>query len=145
MINVNTSASGHYSQGVNGAIAPNGDAYICWMNPIAGSPFTGDFVGFATSTNGGANWSYNNNVYDCNTIRGRLTQKENIRVNGFPWMGVDRTGGSRNGWIYIVTGEQNLAPAGAAPALPEAGIGLPTTLGIGAGALLLILSLFLAF
>ena len=115
MINVNTSASGHYSQGVNGAIAPNGDAYICWGNPISGSPYTGDFIGFAKSTNGGVTWVGNNNVYDCNDIRGTLSQKSGIRVNGFPWMSIDRTSGPRAGWIYIVTGEKNLAPAGSDP------------------------------
>ena len=115
VINVSTPLSGHYCQGVNGAIAPNGDAYICWGNPIAGSPYTGDYIGFAKSTNGGANWTGSNNVYDCNDIRGTLPTKENIRVNGFPWMGVDRTGGPRAGWIYIVTGEKNLAPAGSDP------------------------------
>jgi len=115
IIHVNTPASGHYSQGVNGAIAPNGDAYICWINPIAGSPYTGDYLGFGISTDGGNTWNSTNNVYDCNTIRGTLSEKSGIRVNGFPWMGVDRTGGSRAGWIYVVTGEKNLSPAGSDP------------------------------
>lgn len=114
-INVHTVASGHYAQGVNGAIAPNGDAYITWQNPISSSPYTGDYIGFAKSTDGGATWSYNNNVYQTNGIRGTLTNKASIRVNDFPWMGVDRSGGPRNGWIYIVTAEKNLAPAGSDP------------------------------
>ncbi len=113
-IQVAVPASGHYHQGVNGAVLPNGDAIICWQNPITGSPYTGDYVGFAKSTNGGVNWTYNNNIYDCNGIRGNLFAT-NIRVNDFPWMGVDRTGGPRNGWIYIVTAEKNLAPAGTDP------------------------------
>ena len=114
-INVHTVASGHYAQGVNGAIAPNGDAYITWQSPVSASPYTGDFIGFAKSTDGGATWSYNNNIYDCNGIRGTLTNKASIRVNDFPWMGVDRSGGPRNGWIYIATAEKNLAPAGSDP------------------------------
>ena len=115
VITVSTPLSSHYNQGVNGAIAPNGDAYICWQNPILGSPYTGDYVGFAKSTNGGANWVGNNNIYDCNGIRGTLSTKMSIRVNDFPWMGVDRTGGPRAGWIYIATAEKNLAPAGSRP------------------------------
>jgi hypothetical protein len=114
-ITVATPLSGHYHQGVNGAIMPNGDAIICWQSPLSGSPYTGDYVGFAKSTNGGVNWTANNNVYDCNGIRGTLSNKMSIRVNDFPWMGVDRTTGSRQGWIYIVTGEKNLAPAGSDP------------------------------
>ena len=114
-IQVNTPDASHYSQGVNGAVAPNGDFYLVWQNPISGSPYTGDFVGFAKSTDGGATWTYNNNVYDCNGIRGNLSNKAGIRVNDFPWMGVDRSGGPRNGWIYVVTAEKNLAPAGSDP------------------------------
>ena len=115
VVNVHTVASGHYAQGVNGATMPNGDAIICWQSPITSSPYTGDFVGFAKSTNGGANWTYNNNIFDCNGIRGTLSNKAGIRVNDFPWMGVDRTSGPRAGWIYIVTAEKNLSPAGSDP------------------------------
>ena len=111
VINVGTSPAGHYQQGVNGGIMPNGDAVICWQTPITTMPYTGDYIGFAKSTNGGVTWNANNNVYNCNGIRGNLFAA-NIRVNDFPWMGIDRTGGSRNGWIYIVTAEKNLSPAG---------------------------------
>jgi hypothetical protein len=50
-----------------------------------------------------------------NGIQGILPQKGNIRVNGLPRLDVDKTGGSRNGWIYIVTTQKNLAPAGTDP------------------------------
>ena len=114
---INTSASNHYSQGCNGAVGPGGVAYVAWQNPDLSSSNTGDFMGFAKSTNGGDTWTYNNNVYDCNGIRGYLTfaGASSIRVNDFPWMAVDITGGSRNGWIYIVTAEENLSPAGSDP------------------------------
>ena len=111
VINVGTSQSGHYQQGVNGGILPNGDAVICWQSPTSSGTYTGDYLGFAKSTNGGATWTANNNVYDCNGIRGNLFAS-GIRVNDFPWMGIDRTGGARDGWIYIATAEKNLAPAG---------------------------------
>ncbi len=111
-INVLPVASGHYHQGVNGAVGPNGVAYIAWQNPVSGTPFTGDFMGFAKSTDGGATWTGNNNVYDCNGIRGTITQKAGIRTNDFPSMAIDMTNGSRRGWIYIVAAETNLPPAG---------------------------------
>jgi hypothetical protein len=109
-----TPASGHYHQGVNGATMPNGDAIICFQNPITGSPYTGDYVGFVKSTDGGDTWTGVNNAYDCNGIRGNLFAS-GIRVNDFPWMGVDRTGGPRNGYIYITTAEKGLSPAGSDP------------------------------
>ncbi len=111
---INTSASGHYTQGVNGAVGPDGTIYVAWQNPVAADPFTGDFVGLGKSTDGGATWTYNNNIYDCNGIRGSLNFPggSQIRVNDFPWMAIDITSGPRNGWMYIVTAEKNLAPAG---------------------------------
>ncbi|MBK7230260.1 MAG: T9SS type A sorting domain-containing protein [Ignavibacteriales bacterium] len=111
---INTVASGHYSQGVNGAVGPDGTVYVTWQNPVAASPYTGDFVGLGKSTNGGVTWTYNNNIYDCNGIRGYLDFPggNSIRVNDFPWMAIDNTGGARNGYMYIVTAEKNLAPAG---------------------------------
>ena len=113
-VDINSSSGGHYCQGVNPQVGPNGEFYIAFQNPVAGSPYTGDFVGFAKSTDGGVTWNVNNDVYDCNGIRGYLFSSQ-IRVNDFPWMGVDRSGGPRNGWIYIVTAEKNLAPAGSDP------------------------------
>ncbi|HMU44051.1 MAG TPA: exo-alpha-sialidase [Ignavibacteriaceae bacterium] len=112
--NINTPPSGHYSQGVNGAIGPNGEVYMVWQNPISSGNFTGDQMGFGKSTDGGVTWSVNNNIYDCNGIRGFLFNTS-IRVNDFPWMGVDTTSGIRSGWIYVVHAEKNLAPAGSDP------------------------------
>ena len=110
-VTVATPLASHYHQGVNGAIMPNGDAVICWQSPITSGSYTGDYIGFGKSTDGGATWASNNNIYDCNGIRGTLFAAA-IRVNDFPWMGIDRTGGARNGWIYIATAEKSLAPAG---------------------------------
>ncbi|GAB4300411.1 MAG: hypothetical protein Kow0098_27740 [Ignavibacteriaceae bacterium] len=112
---VNTVSAGHYSQGVNGVIGPNGEVYMFYQNPMSSSPFTGDFMGMAKSTDGGVTWTFNNNIYDCNGIRGFLSNKASIRVNDFPWAGIDTTGGPRNGWIYVVHAEKNLAPAGSDP------------------------------
>jgi len=50
-----------------------------------------------------------------NGIRGTFPSKSGIRVNGFTRIDVDRSGGPRNGWIYVVTGEKNISPAGSDP------------------------------
>jgi hypothetical protein len=112
MATVLTPATGHYHQGVNGAVGINGDAYICWQNPVTTTGNVGDYVGFAKSTNGGATWTATNNVYDCNGARTSSLSPWSIRLNDFPSMAVDKSGGARNGWIYIVTCEKNLSPAG---------------------------------
>ena len=111
---INVPDVNHYSQGCNGAAAPNGDIYVTWQNPLGIAPYTGDYIGFAKSTDGGATWTYKNNIYDCNGIRGNIKTAQ-IRVNDFPWMSIDKSGGTRNGWIYIVTAEKNLSPAGSDP------------------------------
>lgn len=112
---INVSASGHYSQGCDIRVGPNGEVYVVWAAPILGSPYYEDFAGFAKSTNGGVTWTVTNNAYDMNGIRGTFTSKAGIRVNGFPRIDVDRSGGVRNGWIYVVASEKNLAPAGTDP------------------------------
>ena len=112
---INVSAASHYSQGCDLRVGPNGEVYVVWAAPVLGSPYTEDFAGFAKSTNGGVNWSVTNNAYDMNGIRGTFTAKSGIRTNGFPRIDVDRSGGVRNGWIYTVASESNLAPAGSDP------------------------------
>jgi hypothetical protein len=67
------------------------------------------------STNGGTTWTIRENAFDVNGINGSFPQKGNIRVNGLPRMDVDKSGGARNGWIYVVTTQRNLAPAGSDP------------------------------
>ncbi|MDH4070588.1 MAG: T9SS type A sorting domain-containing protein, partial [Ignavibacteria bacterium] len=49
---------------------------------------------------------------DMNGITGVLPEKANIRVNGLPRIDVDNSGGTRHNWIYIVTGERGITPAG---------------------------------
>lgn len=103
------------SQGAIVRMNSAGELYISWAAVISASPFTEDYVGFAKSTNGGQSFTVNENIYDMNGITGTLPQKNNIIVNGLPDMEIDISGGVRNGWIYIVTGEKNLAPAGTDP------------------------------
>lgn len=109
---INNPPAVHYSQGCDIIVGPNGNVYVCWAAPLTGSPFTEDYVGFARSTNGGSSWTVTENAYDMNGIRSNSFNGWGVRVNGFTRIGVDKSGGSRNGWIYIVTAEVNLPPAG---------------------------------
>lgn len=93
----------------------NGRVFVCWAGVTSTIPYTEDFIGFAYSDNGGTSWVVNQNIFDVNGINGTLPSKNNIRVNGLPRMDIDLTGGVRNGWIYIVTTEKNLPPAGSDP------------------------------
>lgn len=112
MSQINTPPAGHYSQGTDVIVGPNGVVYVCWAAPIQSGSFTEDFAGFAKSTNGGVSWTVTENAYDMNGIRAGTFNGWNFRVNGFPRIGIDKSGGTRNGWIYIVASEVNLAPAG---------------------------------
>jgi hypothetical protein len=114
-LQINTPPSGHYSQGCDIRVGPNGEVYVIWAAPMSGSPFTEDFCGFAKSTNGGSNWTVTENAFDMNGIRGTFSNFAGIRVNSFPRIDVDRSGGPRNGWIYVTTSGKNIVPAGSDP------------------------------
>jgi hypothetical protein len=103
------------SAGGDIAIGSGGEVHICWAGVTDVSPFKEIMVGFASSLNGGADWSVTENAFPMNGITGVMTQKDSIRVNGLPSIAVDGTNGPRKGWIYIVTGQKNLAPAGTDP------------------------------
>jgi hypothetical protein len=115
MAQINNPPSGHYSQGCDIAVGPAGQVYVCWAAPTNSSPFTEDFLGFAKSTDGGVTWTITENAYDMNGIRANSFNGWNFRVNSFPRIGVDRSGGVRNGWIYLVSTDRNLAPSGSDP------------------------------
>jgi hypothetical protein len=90
---INSPPGGHYSQGTDIAIGPTGQVYVCWAAPTSSSPFTEDFLGFAKSTTGGTSWTVTENAYDMNGIRAGTFNGWNFRVNGFPRIAVDRSGG----------------------------------------------------
>ncbi len=96
-------------------IDPVGNVVLCWAGVTEFSPFKEIYVGFASSHDGGANWNVTENAFDINGITGILPNKGNIRVNGLPCIAVDNSGGERNGWIYIVTGQKDKLPAGSDP------------------------------
>jgi len=103
------------SAGGDITMGPDGKVYICWAGVTTISPYTEDFVGVASSIDGGSTWQVTENAFDMNGISGLLSQKGNIRVNGLPNIAVDTTGGPRHGWVYIVTTQKNLSPAGNDP------------------------------
>ncbi len=97
------------------AVGPGGRVYACWAGVTSVSPFREIFVGVAASADGGDNWDVTGEAFPVNGITGLLEEKGNIRVNGLPLIAVDTTNGPRQGWIYIVTGQKDLAPAGSDP------------------------------
>ncbi len=103
--------SGHYEQGCNIQVAPDGTVYCIWACPNTGLANVEDLIGFTKSTNGGVTWSAPTTPLTIKGIRGNLLST-NIRVNSFPSMAVDRSGGSRNGYIYVTWTQRGLAPAG---------------------------------
>jgi len=105
----------HRSAGGDMAIGRNGEVYACWAGVTESSPFKEIQIGFTSSTNGGDSWNVTENAFEVNGITGILPNKENIRVNGLPGIAVDTTSGPRQGWIYIVTGQKELLPAGTDP------------------------------
>lgn len=105
----------HRSAGGDMTVGHNGAVYACWAGVTENSPFKEILIGFASSINGGETWNVTENAIEVNGITGILPNKENIRVNGLPGIAVDTTNGQRQGWIYIVTGQKELSPAGSDP------------------------------
>ncbi len=112
---ISVNSPSNRSAGGDIAVGSNGEVYICWSGVSEQSPFKELYVGFASSNNGGQSWKVNENAFPMNGITGLLTEKGNIRVNGLPNIAVDNSGGQRDGWIYLVTGQKNLPPAGSDP------------------------------
>jgi hypothetical protein len=114
-LQINYPPSGHYSQGCDVAVGQSGNVYVCWASATMSLPYTEDYAGFAKSVNGGASWTITENIFDMNGIRNFEFNGWGVRVNSFPRMAVDKSGGPRNGWIYIVTCDQGISPAGNDP------------------------------
>ncbi len=115
VIQINNAYNTNRSYGPAIGIGPNGTIYTVWASSSPNSPFTEDRVGFAKSSNGGLNWSVSEGAIDCNGIRTTQLPPWTIRANSFPVIDIDKTGGSRNGWIYVVVTDKSIAPAGNDP------------------------------
>ena len=93
--------AGSHNQGVNIHSGPNGEVYVTWAI-YDGWPTDESAIGFARSTDGGA--LFEPAVRVINNIRGIRNSgtSKDMRVNSFPSMAVDVSGGGNNGNIYIV-------------------------------------------
>ncbi len=106
-------ASGNHNQGCDVCVGPGGVVYACWGNCFTnGQSSTEIHLGFAKSTDGGVTWPVTtNSAVTTNGIRAASFLTTGIRVNGFPRIAVDKSGGARNGWIYCVMAEKTNTPA----------------------------------
>jgi hypothetical protein len=111
-ITLNSTPANHFAQGHDCRVGPGGALYVVWVAESSTSPYPADYLGVAKSTNGGANFTVTENAYDMNGARVSSYNGWGIRINDFPRIDIDKSGGPRNGWIYVVAGEINLAPAG---------------------------------
>ena len=100
-------------QGTNIAIGPNGEVYVAFANYTNGNlPESG--IRFTKSTDGGSSFSTANVAFTISGIRTStyvVAAFNNTGVNSFPSMEVDRSNGSRRGWIYIVYADRNTGDA----------------------------------
>ena len=105
-INISQGIADILSLGVNIKTGPNGEVYAVWAiyDTRSDGINIDDEValGFAKSTNGGQSFDAPVRIID--NIKGiRLTRtSKNMRVNSFPVMAVDISGGPYNGNIYVV-------------------------------------------
>lgn len=101
-INLSSAVAGtSHDQGVNIQTGPNGEVYATWAI-YDGWPTDETAIGFAKSTDGGASFPPATRIIT--NIKGIRTSEvsKNQRVNSFPSMAVDISGGADDGNIYIV-------------------------------------------
>lgn len=99
------------SQGADIVVGPGGVVYVTWSKQSTVS--TG--CGFAKSTDGGVTWTVNETAFSVTGMRSNSFNGWGVRVNDFPRIAVDKSGGPNNGRIYIVDCEKNSPPAGSDP------------------------------
>jgi len=105
-----------FAQGTNIQTGPNGEVYVTYAIYDANWTDGEDAIGFSKSTDGGATWTHIR-AYDHENfgIRPHLANKDGIRVNSFPCMAVDKSGGQYDGSIYMCWAQRSVAPAGNDP------------------------------
>jgi hypothetical protein len=99
-------AAGSHNQGVNLQTGPGGEVYAVYAAyDVWAPPYNETAIGFSKSTNGGTTWTTGTRIQTILGIRGQgsnLGGAYPIRLASFPVMAVDRSGGPRNGYIYVV-------------------------------------------
>ncbi|MCD4790448.1 MAG: glycoside hydrolase, partial [Bacteroidales bacterium] len=101
-INISSAVNaGSHDQGVNLQTGPNGEIYACW-SVYDSWPSDETAIGFAKSTDGGVTFEPASRIIS--NIRGIRTSEtsKTMRVNSFPVMAADISGGQFNGNMYIV-------------------------------------------
>ncbi|MBI9035548.1 MAG: hypothetical protein JEZ03_13865 [Bacteroidales bacterium] len=91
--------AGSHNQGVNVQTGPNGEVYLTWII-YDNWPTDENCIAFSRSLDGGETWESTRILDDIRGIRTSETSK-NMRVNSFPSMTVDISGGANDGAIYI--------------------------------------------
>ena len=110
-VQIGSPLAGHYEQGCDIQTGPNGEVYCVWATPNTGNNNIEDHIGFTKSLNGGSSWSAPTTPLNIGGIRGFILPS-GIRVQSFPSLAVDKSGGTRNGYLYLCWAQKNLAPAG---------------------------------
>ncbi len=103
---VQLSVSGAAVQGAMPAVGPNGELYVAWENR---SGETAAQIVLRRSTDGGENWGAEIIAANFTRIADRRATAAcfrpalggPLRVNEFPSIGVDRSGGRSEGYVYI--------------------------------------------
>ncbi|HWZ36082.1 MAG TPA: T9SS type A sorting domain-containing protein [Mucilaginibacter sp.] len=91
-------------QGTNIQVGPNGEVYVCYADYGSSGALPASGLGFVKSLDGGSTFSAAQVPVGYTGIRssnGGDPLFNNIRVNDFPSMAVDKTGGAHNGRIYV--------------------------------------------
>lgn len=110
-VNISLGTTSLFSQGVNLNVGPAGEVYAVWAiyddwNDLDPNVWDEEAIGFARSLNGGATWESPRRIREIDGIRNRWTHKNStgdlVRVNSFPVIAVDRSGGPHTGTIYLV-------------------------------------------
>ncbi|HYQ87385.1 MAG TPA: choice-of-anchor D domain-containing protein [Bacteroidota bacterium] len=107
---ISDTVGSYFSQGIAMAVGPSSEVYAAWSAYDTWPPPVTTRLGFNKSTDGGSHWRTGTSIRPVNDMRGFLYKgSDSVRVSSFPSMAVDRTGGVRNGWIYIAFGERTVS------------------------------------
>jgi hypothetical protein len=98
-ISAGAGQGGSHEQGVNIQTGPNGEVYVVW-SIYESWPSVETSIGFAKSTNGGANFSASSRIItNTKGIRGYI---KGIRCNSFPSSACDISNSAYRGHLYVV-------------------------------------------